>query len=183
MVFISLKVHPVYAEAYKSLLLATRSVVVRISIRCAQPLSAQDSYCYSGGPLHDSSPRDGSSCGSSLVHSLSLSESSVIIPYIGLNYHCILHCCYDWRENYGFWLWTISVQYQHFYQSVNVRYKFLEQSYNLSTNKEQTRWSQSASELYRPSDRRLLEKLMPTLADRSVPSSARRIPYGRNFDF
>jgi hypothetical protein len=32
--------------------------------------------------------------------------------------------------------------------------------------KEQTPWSESASELYRPSDRRLSAKLVPTSADR-----------------
>jgi hypothetical protein len=36
---------------------------------------------------------------------------------------------------------------------------------NKQTNK-QTPWSESASELYRPSDRRLSTKLLPTFADK-----------------
>jgi hypothetical protein len=38
---------------------------------------------------------------------------------------------------------------------------------------EQTPWPQSASELYRPSDRRLSAKLVPTCADRGVSRSQR----------
>jgi hypothetical protein len=38
--------------------------------------------------------------------------------------------------------------------------------HNNNTNKQQTPWPESASELYRPSDRRLSPKLVPTLADR-----------------
>jgi hypothetical protein len=34
-------------------------------------------------------------------------------------------------------------------------------------------WPVSASELYRPSDRRLSVKLVPTLAERGVPSGQR----------
>jgi hypothetical protein len=42
---------------------------------------------------------------------------------------------------------------------------------------------QSASELYRPSDRCLSAKLVPTLADRGVAWSAQRIPTVVNFGF
>jgi hypothetical protein len=41
-----------------------------------------------------------------------------------------------------------------------------------------TPWPESASELYRPSGHRLSAKLVPTLADRGVSRSPRRIPYG-----
>jgi hypothetical protein len=40
-------------------------------------------------------------------------------------------------------------------------------------------WLESAIELYRPSDRRLSAKLVPTFEDRRV----RRIPYGLNLGF
>jgi hypothetical protein len=39
--------------------------------------------------------------------------------------------------------------------------------------KQQTPWSESASEQYRPSDRRLSAKLVPTFADRGVPRGQR----------
>jgi hypothetical protein len=39
--------------------------------------------------------------------------------------------------------------------------------------KKQTPWSQSASELYRQSNRRLLAKLVPTFEDRGVPRCQR----------
>jgi hypothetical protein len=40
---------------------------------------------------------------------------------------------------------------------------------NCKAKKEtKTPWPESASELYRPNDRRLLEKLVPTFADRGV---------------
>jgi hypothetical protein len=40
-------------------------------------------------------------------------------------------------------------------------------------NNNQTPWPESASELYRPSDRRLSAKLIPTFADRGVQRSQR----------
>jgi hypothetical protein len=40
---------------------------------------------------------------------------------------------------------------------------------------------EAASEIYRPSDRRLSVKLVPIFADRG--GVTRRIPYGRNLDF
>jgi hypothetical protein len=50
-----------------------------------------------------------------------------------------------------------------------------------SDQNKQDPWPESASELYRPSYRRLSTKLMPTFEDRGgVAYSARRIPYGRN---
>jgi amino acid transporter len=49
------------------------------------------------------------------------------------------------------------------------------------TNKQQTPWSESASELYRPSDRRFSAKWLPTCADRGcyVVSVTSLWPYSR----
>jgi hypothetical protein len=41
----------------------------------------------------------------------------------------------------------------------------------------QTPWSESSSELYRPSDLRLLAKLVPTFADRGLPYLAVHNPF------
>jgi hypothetical protein len=49
---------------------------------------------------------------------------------------------------------------------------------NNKTNK-QTPWPQPASELYRPSDRRLLAKLVPTFTDRACHVVSVTDPYGR----
>jgi hypothetical protein len=43
----------------------------------------------------------------------------------------------------------------------------------------QTPWSESASELYRPSDRRLSAKLVPTFADRGCHVVSVTDPHGR----
>jgi hypothetical protein len=53
---------------------------------------------------------------------------------------------------------------------------------DLTTNK-QTPWSESASELYRPSDRRLSAKWLPTFADRVWHVVSVTDPYGRILDF
>jgi hypothetical protein len=50
------------------------------------------------------------------------------------------------------------------------------------TNK-QTPWSESASELYRPSDRRLSAKLVPTFANRRCHVVSVTDPYGRILGF
>jgi hypothetical protein len=50
-------------------------------------------------------------------------------------------------------------------------------------NKKQTLWSQSASELYRPSDRRLSPKLVPTFADRGCHVVSVTDPYGCSLGF
>jgi hypothetical protein len=50
-------------------------------------------------------------------------------------------------------------------------------------NKKQTPWSESASELYRPSDRRLSAKWLPTFADRGCHVVSVTDPYGRILDF
>jgi hypothetical protein len=46
-----------------------------------------------------------------------------------------------------------------------------------------TPWSESASELYRPSDRRLSAKLLPAFADRGCHLVSVTDPYGRILDF
>jgi hypothetical protein len=52
-----------------------------------------------------------------------------------------------------------------------------------TNNKQQNPWSESASELYRPSDRRLSAKLLPTFADRGCHVVSVTDPYGRILDF
>jgi hypothetical protein len=47
----------------------------------------------------------------------------------------------------------------------------------------QTPWSESASELYRPSDRHLSAKLVPTFADRGCHVVSVTDPYGRILGF
>jgi hypothetical protein len=47
-----------------------------------------------------------------------------------------------------------------------IKYHFQHILEYVQTNKKQTPWSESASELYRLSDRRLPAKLVPTFADR-----------------
>jgi hypothetical protein len=44
-------------------------------------------------------------------------------------------------------------------------------------------WSESTNELYRPSDRRLSAKLVPTFADRVCHVLSVTNPYGCNLDF
>jgi hypothetical protein len=51
-----------------------------------------------------------------------------------------------------------------------------------TTNK-QTPWSESARELYRPSDRRLSAKWLPTFADRGCHVVSVTDPYGRILGF
>jgi CBS-domain-containing membrane protein len=53
---------------------------------------------------------------------------------------------------------------------------------NKQTN-ERTRWPASASELYRPSDRRLVAKLVPTFADRACHVVSVTDPHGRILGF
>jgi hypothetical protein len=56
-------------------------------------------------------------------------------------------------------------------------------SYIIKTNKKQTPWPQSTSELYRPSDRRLLAKLVPNVADRECHVVSVTDPYCRILAF
>jgi CBS-domain-containing membrane protein len=54
----------------------------------------------------------------------------------------------------------------------------------IRTNKQkQIPWSESASKLYRPSDRPLSAKLVPTFADRGCHVVSVTDPYGRILDF
>jgi hypothetical protein len=53
---------------------------------------------------------------------------------------------------------------------------------HLAHNK-QTLWSESTNELYRPSDRRLSAKLMPTFADRGCHVGSMTDPYSRILGF
>jgi hypothetical protein len=46
-----------------------------------------------------------------------------------------------------------------------------------------TPWPESASELYKPSDRRLLAKFVSTYADRGCHEVSATDPYGRNLRF
>jgi hypothetical protein len=48
----------------------------------------------------------------------------------------------------------------------HTRTRAREQSFHKSPRLNQTQWPESASELYRPSDRRLSAKIVPTFADR-----------------
>jgi hypothetical protein len=54
---------------------------------------------------------------------------------------------------------------------------------NLQINKKKTLWSESASELYRPSDRSLSAKLLPTFGDKGCHVVSVTDPYGCIFDF
>jgi hypothetical protein len=55
--------------------------------------------------------------------------------------------------------------------------------YDYDLHNKQTPWPESASELYRPSDRRLSAKLVPTFADRGYHMVSVTDPYGRIFRF
>jgi CBS-domain-containing membrane protein len=52
-----------------------------------------------------------------------------------------------------------------------------------SITKKKTPWSESTSELYRPSDRRFSAKLLPTFADRGCHVVSVTDPYGRILGF
>jgi hypothetical protein len=54
---------------------------------------------------------------------------------------------------------------------------------NYLNKQKQTPLSESASELYRPSDRRLLAKRLPTFADKGCHVVSVTDPYGCNLDF
>jgi hypothetical protein len=53
----------------------------------------------------------------------------------------------------------------------------------LGRKKKQTPWSESASELYRPSDRRFSAKWLQTFADKGCYVVSVTDPYGRILDF
>jgi CBS-domain-containing membrane protein len=53
----------------------------------------------------------------------------------------------------------------------------------ITTKQKQTPWSESASELYRPSDRRFSAKLLTTFADKGCHVVSVTDPYGRILGF
>jgi hypothetical protein len=61
-----------------------------------------------------------------------------------------------------------------YYYSLQIKMRF-------KTKKKLTAWFYSASELYRPSDRRLSAKLMPTFADEGCRVVIATDPYGHIF--
>jgi hypothetical protein len=69
-------------------------------------------------------------------------------------------------------LLSAATSFQVRFSSVAVRYR-----------SKKTPWPQSASELYRPSDRRLSAELVPTVADRRCHVVSVTGPYGRILGF
>jgi hypothetical protein len=69
--------------------------------------------------------------------------------------------------------WYASTGIQAFTRQ-NISTVFLDEQ--TTTTKKQTPWSESASELYRPSNRRLSAKWLPTFAIKGATWSAWRIP-------
>jgi hypothetical protein len=53
----------------------------------------------------------------------------------------------------------------------------------MTNNKNETPWPEYASDLYRPSDRRLSAKLVPTFSDRGCHVVSVADSYGNNLDF
>jgi hypothetical protein len=56
-------------------------------------------------------------------------------------------------------------------------------TYLLKQKQKQTPWSESASKLYRPSDRRLSAKSLPTFADKGCHVVSVMDPFGRILGF
>jgi hypothetical protein len=63
------------------------------------------------------------------------------------------------------------------------RYTNVDLDSNKNKTKQKTPWSESASELYRSSDRRMSAKLVPTFAVRRCNMVSVTDPYGRIFNF
>jgi hypothetical protein len=55
--------------------------------------------------------------------------------------------------------------------------------WEITRNKKQTSWPESVSELYRPSDRRLSVKIVPTFADKGCLMVSVADPYGQILGF
>jgi hypothetical protein len=70
---------------------------------------------------------------------------------------------------------TLLGQVQSFVTVRMVRHK--------QTTNKQTPWSESASELYRPSDRRLSAKRLPTFVDKGCHVVSVTDPFGRTLGF
>jgi hypothetical protein len=60
---------------------------------------------------------------------------------------------------------------------------YIAAQYSSFLTKKQTPWSESVSELYQPSDRRLSAKWLPTFADRGCHVVSVTDPYGSILDF
>jgi hypothetical protein len=63
--------------------------------------------------------------------------------------------------------------------SASVRFNWISRNYHSEIKKKTTPWSESASELYRPSDRRLSAKWLPTFAYRGCHVVSVTDPYCR----
>jgi hypothetical protein len=70
-------------------------------------------------------------------------------------------------------------------QEIKKELKQISERSNLRFHKQkkQTPWSESASELYRPSDCRLSAKGLPTFADKGCHVVSVTVPYGRILGF
>jgi hypothetical protein len=78
---------------------------------------------------------------------------------------------------------TLGANYTH---ALNNSVYWVRESYNIdvkSIQQHKTLWPESASELYRPSDRRLSAKLVPTFTDRGCHKVSVMVPYGRILRF
>jgi hypothetical protein len=67
--------------------------------------------------------------------------------------------------------------------SVSYKLRVILGWYKQNQTNKQTPWSESASELYRPSDRRLSAKWLPTFADKGCQVVSVTDPYGRILGF
>jgi hypothetical protein len=67
--------------------------------------------------------------------------------------------------------------------NLNLKETFMISTAKFWNIKNKTPWSESARELYRPSDRRLSAKLVPTFMDRVCHVVSVTDPYGRNLGF
>jgi hypothetical protein len=74
----------------------------------------------------------------------------------------------------------ILLSYSFHYES---KQTFLRNINYRGRKEKKTLWLESASKLYRPSDRRLSAKLVPTFVDRGCHVVSAADPYGRNLDF
>jgi hypothetical protein len=76
-----------------------------------------------------------------------------------------------------------SLRQLHAWHDGTLRHGGLNSSFSHSIIKKKTPWSESASELYLPSDRRLSAKGLPTFVDRGCHVVSVTDPYGRNLGF
>jgi hypothetical protein len=74
-------------------------------------------------------------------------------------------------------------RWQHLSNNVHKHNLYNRQRICCKNIKKKTPWSESASELYRPRDRRLSAKWLPTFADKGCHVVSVTDPYGRTFGF